>query len=522
MAGLGLVSPGIKVREVDLTRGGITGVSYQTGAIAGPFTKGPINEPVLIEDEKDLVDTFGEPQETSSQYEYWMSASSYLSYGGVLRVVRTDGTNLVNANAAVATGSGSSVASLKIKTVEDYYNSYSSATTWYWAAKDPGTWANDLKVCVIDARADQTLSGITTAGIVVGAAVTQAFGGVQVGGIGTSLTLNGHLKGIVTGIGSSAIDVKVVSQVSTAGAVSNADYTKGGAFEFKTTRVLNIVCATGAATTSITVTRDVGGSNAGAIGVSSSVLLYNTVSADILIDNAGTQPLSIGATGVNLSDTTGISTIGDGTNNILFIDGELIGVGATIIAGTNFVGFSTRGIDGTSAASHNDGSLVTVLTNAGAATTVRVNQTSSTDTNLEVNSLNGIDINDYVRVSNETMKVVGITTNSALTPTGAADWYENQTLGLNNGTVYWKNVASKPQTSAYASSRNSRFDEIHVVVVDDSGKETGNTGKILEKWVGLSKAKDAELFNSPIYYKLPVIVWTNTTATCLNKHGSDY
>src|SRR5210317_591474 len=121
MAGLGLVSPGIKVREVDLTRGGITGVSDQTGAIAGPFTKGPINEPVLIEDEKDLVDTFGEPQETSSQYEYWMSASSYLSYGGVLRVVRTDGDSLVNANAAVATGSGSSVNDLKSKKVEASY-----------------------------------------------------------------------------------------------------------------------------------------------------------------------------------------------------------------------------------------------------------------------------------------------------------------------------------------------------------------------------------------------------------------
>ena len=65
MAGLGLVSPGIKVREVDLTRGGITGVSDQTGAIAGPFVKGPINEPILIENEKDLVETLGEPQETS-------------------------------------------------------------------------------------------------------------------------------------------------------------------------------------------------------------------------------------------------------------------------------------------------------------------------------------------------------------------------------------------------------------------------------------------------------------------------
>ena len=508
MAGLGLVSPGIKVREVDLTRGGITGVSDQTGAIAGPFTKGPINEPVLIENEKDLVETFGEPQETSSQYEYWMSASSYLSYGGVLRVVRTDGSSLVNANAAVATGAGSSVTTLKIKNVEDYYSSYSSATTWYWAAKNPGTWANDLKVCVVDARADQTLTGITTAGIVVGAAVTQAFGGVQIGGIGTSLTLNGHLKGIVTGIGSSSIDVKVVSQVSTSGTVTNADYTKGGAFEFKTTRVLNIVGATGAATTALTVTRDVGGDNAGAVSVASTVFLYNTsTNTGILIDNAGGQPLSAGATGVNLSDVTGISTIGEGTSNILLIDGELIGVGETIVSGTKFVGFSTRGLDGTTAASHNDGTVINILSNAGAATTVRVAQSSSSDTNLEINALGAIDVNDYIRIfaasssDQEVLKVTGITTNSALTPTSSADWYEGQTLGLDNGTVYWKNVAPKPQTSAFANSRNSRFDEINVVVVDDSGKETGNAGQILEKWVGLSKALDAEQFNSPIYYK---------------------
>jgi len=511
MAGLGLVSPGIKVREVDLTRGGITGVSDQTGAIAGPFTKGPINEPVLIENEKDLVETFGEPQETSGQYEYWMSAASYLSYGGVLRVVRTDGDSLVNANAAVATGAGSSVTNLKIKSVEDYYNSYTSATTWYWAAKDPGTWANDLKVCVIDARADQTLSGITTSGIVVGAAVTQAFGGIQVGGIGTSLTLNGHLKGIVTGIGASTIDVKVVSKVSTAGSVTDADYTKGGAYEFKTTRVLNIVGATGAATTALVVERNVGGTSAGAVGVGSTVLLYNTVSSSITIDNAGGAALAIGATGVNLSSTTGINTLGAGSANILLIGGELIGVGATVISGTGFVGFSTRGIDGTTEAAHNDGSGVTVLTSAGAATTVSANQPSASSLELEVNSLglgDGIDANDYVRVqtvgvgtTGELMRVTGITTNSALTPSTATDWYESQTLGLDNGTVYWKNIASKPQTSTFASTRNSRFDEIHVVVVDDSGKETGNAGQILEKWVGLSKAKDAQLFNSPVYYK---------------------
>ena len=508
MAGLGLVSPGIKVREVDLTRGGITGVSDQTGAIAGPFVKGPINEPTLIENEKDLVDTFGEPQETSDQYEYWMSASSYLSYGGVLRVVRVDGSSLVNANAAVATGAGSSVTDLKIKNLEDYYNSYDTATTWYWAAKNPGTWANDLKVCVIDARADQTLTGITTSGIVVGAAVTQAFGGAQIGGIGTSLTLNGHLKGIVTGVGASSIDVKVVSQVSTAGTTANADYTKGGAFEFKTSRALNIVGATGAATTSLTVTRGTGGTSVGAVGVGSEVLLYNLVSSNLTIDQAGGSALAIGATGVFLSSTSGINTIGASTANVLLINSELIGVGVTIVSGTGFVGFSTRSIDGTTAAAHNDGSTVYVLSNAGAATTVRVTQDSASSTTLDINAVGAIDVGDYIRVQSvgvgttgEIMTVTGITTNSALTPTTATDWYEAQTLGLSNSTVFWKNVAPKPQTSAYASSRNSRFDEINVIVVDDSGKETGNAGQILEKWVGLSKAKDAEQFNSPIYYK---------------------
>ena len=93
---LNLVSPGVKVREVDLTIGRVDAVNELVGAIAGPFEKGPINTPILIETEQDLLKTFGKPISTDSQYEYWMSASNYLSYGGVLRVVRTDNTNLNN------------------------------------------------------------------------------------------------------------------------------------------------------------------------------------------------------------------------------------------------------------------------------------------------------------------------------------------------------------------------------------------------------------------------------------------
>ena len=56
---LNLVSPGIKVREVDLTVGRIDAVNDQIGAFVGPFARGPVDVPVLIETEKDLLNTFG-------------------------------------------------------------------------------------------------------------------------------------------------------------------------------------------------------------------------------------------------------------------------------------------------------------------------------------------------------------------------------------------------------------------------------------------------------------------------------
>ena len=48
---LNLVSPGVKVREVDLTIGRIDGINDQVGAIAGPFEKGPVDVPILIQTE---------------------------------------------------------------------------------------------------------------------------------------------------------------------------------------------------------------------------------------------------------------------------------------------------------------------------------------------------------------------------------------------------------------------------------------------------------------------------------------
>ena len=94
---INLASPGIVVREVDLTNGRIDPTSDKVGAIVAPFAKGPVNLPTLIQNEQELLNVFGKPYTIDKHYEQWLTASSYLAYGGALRVVRASGTSLTNA-----------------------------------------------------------------------------------------------------------------------------------------------------------------------------------------------------------------------------------------------------------------------------------------------------------------------------------------------------------------------------------------------------------------------------------------
>jgi len=87
---LNLASPGILVREVDLTIGGVDPTTDKIGGLVGPFEKGPVDVPTTVVSENDLVNKFGRPFDTDKQYESWMVGSSYLAYGGRLSVVRAD------------------------------------------------------------------------------------------------------------------------------------------------------------------------------------------------------------------------------------------------------------------------------------------------------------------------------------------------------------------------------------------------------------------------------------------------
>jgi len=344
------LSPGVITREVDLTVGRADNVLANIGAIAGPFSIGPVEQAIDIVTEQDLLNVFGKPLSTDTQYEYWMSASSFLSYGGRLKVVRVDGSTLNNANAG--TGAASTTSS-KIKNFDDYNANYSADSVQFtYAAKTPGSWGNNLKVCFIDDLADQIVGIATTnlsaLGAQIGFGVTSALSG-SLSGVGTVTTFSGHLKAIITGVttdainSNSSITVKILSRVSGAGTETNINY-------------------------------------------------------------------------------------------------------------------------------------------------------------VESNPLAAFEANDTLHFVNNS----GINTGSTGTATTVTDWYDQQTLGLTNSTIFWKQIAPKPVSNQYSVERNGKNDAMHIVIADDIGTVTGIQGNILEKHISISKALDSvSAVNSPqkTYYK---------------------
>ena len=149
------VSPGVVIRERDLSTGVITGVSALRGAIASTFTKGPVGKIVNIGSEKELIDTFGAPAEANAAD--WLVASEFLRYGGQLAVVRA-ATGVLN-----ATKDGSAVL---VGSKEDYEAGAGSSESF--VARDAGAAGNNLRVVVADKVADSKMTKVgigTTASV---------------------------------------------------------------------------------------------------------------------------------------------------------------------------------------------------------------------------------------------------------------------------------------------------------------------------------------------------------------------
>ena len=203
-----LASPGILVKEVDLTTGRVDPTTDKIGAIVGVFEKGPVGTPVLIQNENELLEVFGKPFSTGNQFETWFVASSYLAYGGSLRVIRANDTQLLNAKH----GSGSAI---EIKSPEHYDSlgyDESVITGLGVIARDPGSRGNGLRVAMIDSFGDQVLEcADTDHGYAPGDLVIQEQTGVKIiNSDGTVSTVGGTIEGVVTEAVGKNVTVKVV------------------------------------------------------------------------------------------------------------------------------------------------------------------------------------------------------------------------------------------------------------------------------------------------------------------------
>lgn len=134
------LSPGVDVKEVDLTSV-IPAVATTPGGYCGDFAWGPCNQIRTISSENQLKQVFGEPSTT--KFMGFMTAASFLTYGGALRTVR--------ALSATANNASSNGGTLVVENSTDYGLNHGSGGANHWFAKYPGALGNALSVSVADA-----------------------------------------------------------------------------------------------------------------------------------------------------------------------------------------------------------------------------------------------------------------------------------------------------------------------------------------------------------------------------------
>ena len=149
-----LVSPGVNVREIDLTNV-VPAVATSIGAIAGAFQKGPVSSVTTISSEEELVQIFGRPQSTGNQFETFFTAANFLQYADNLKVVRAE-SGVLN---STANGTG-----LLVRDDDHYQTSFEDGqgSVGEWAARTAGTHGNGLGVSICSSATAYEQTAVTT------------------------------------------------------------------------------------------------------------------------------------------------------------------------------------------------------------------------------------------------------------------------------------------------------------------------------------------------------------------------
>tara|TARA_A100000164_G_scaffold67069_1_gene55699 strand:+ start:177 stop:2906 length:2730 start_codon:yes stop_codon:yes gene_type:complete len=540
-----LRSPGVVVKELDLTNGRAEIGINNIAGFAAPFTKGELGSPVTVSSEAGLIEAFGEPVANNS--EYFLSATNYLNYGGTLSVTRVNTAQLKNAVSRI----GQSVASVTINNPTTN-GKYVSAPSVGFSG---GGGTNAAGTAILDADGKVSQVVITNSGSGYSSQPTVTFGAVGVSGQATVAQ------------GSTASASATLANVS-AGALTGTLTINDGGSGYSSNPVVSISGGGGSSAgvtvtptitdgviTAIAVSGGSGYSSAPSISVAAPTgLAITLVSGGTNYDPTATYNVSVtgGAANTGFAATATVSVSGTITGFTVTNFGDYTnfsGVSPVIpIPGTTAVGTAVISADSIkiennevyeaqygdnttgwlfaakSAGAWGNGLRVCIVDN-GPRQSIALTSGDS--------AINNVSVGDYVVSGSKKGKVIDYTmvgtthyvhvvivdntSNVYLENPTAGQLFaaaDSLTIGSNSGTaasvddgsiwwtyaklysgsnLTWNSVSARPVNTAdgeaYAGDAYGR-DAVHIAIVDEDGTITGSKDTIIESFTYLSKASD--------------------------------
>ena len=540
-----LRSPGVVVKELDLTNGRAEIGINNIAGFAAPFTKGELGSPVTVSSEAGLIEAFGEPVANNS--EYFLSATNYLNYGGTLSVTRVNTAQLKNAVSRL----GQSVASVTINNPTTN-GKYVSAPSVGFSG---GGGTNAAGTAILDADGKVSQVVITNSGSGYSSQPTVTFDAVGVSGQATVAQ------------GSTASASATLANVS-AGALTGTLTINDGGSGYSSNPVVSISGGGGSSAgvtvtptitdgviTAIAVSGGSGYSSAPSISVAAPTgLAITLVSGGTNYDPTATYNVSVtgGAANTGFAATATVSVSGTITGFTVTNFGDYTnfsGVSPVIpIPGTTAVGTAVISADSIkiennevyeaqygdnttgwlfaakSAGAWGNGLRVCIVDN-GPRQSIALTSGDS--------AINNVSVGDYVVSGSKKGKVIDYTmvgtthyvhvvivdntSNVYLENPTAGQLFsaaDSLTIGSNSGTaasvddgsvwwtyaklysgsnLTWNSVSARPVNTAdgefYAGDAYGR-DAVHIAIVDEDGSVTGSKDTIIESFTYLSKASD--------------------------------
>ena len=540
-----LRSPGVVVKELDLTNGRAEIGINNIAGFAAPFTKGELGSPVTVSSEAGLIEAFGEPVANNS--EYFLSATNYLNYGGTLSVTRVNTTQLKNAVSRL----GQSVASVTINNPTTN-GKYVSAPSVGFSG---GGGTNAAGTAILDADGKVSQVVITNSGSGYSSQPTVTF---DAGGVSGQATV---------AQGSTASASATLANVS-AGALTGTLTINDGGSGYSSNPVVSISGGGGSSAgvtvtptitdgviTAIAVSGGSGYSSAPSISVAAPTgLAITLVSGGTNYDPTATYNVSVtgGAANTGFAATATVSVSGTITGFTVTNFGDYTnfsGVSPVIpIPGTTAVGTAVISADSIkiennevyeaqygdnttgwlfaakSAGAWGNGLRVCIVDN-GPRQSIALTSGDS--------AINNVSVGDYVTSGSKKGKVIDYTmvgtthyvhvvivdntSNVYLENPTAGQLFsaaDSLTIGSNSGTaasvddgsvwwtyaklysgsnLTWNSVSARPVNTAdgefYAGDAYGR-DAVHIAIVDEDGSVTGSKDTIIESFTYLSKASD--------------------------------